>query len=160
MIRRRTIFAHAAASLLLMAPAVVAPPSHAAPATRPVRIYLTDPRINSPGNPFSLTPVSRRVAAAAPARPALNALLAGPNQTERAAGLRGVEGEGLRIGSLGIAGGTARVNFVSPRPKSWNGTLSAPRFREAITRTLRQFPTVQRVRVLVNGDPNFDSERG
>jgi hypothetical protein len=138
-----------------------APGAHAQPsATRRVTIFLTNPNIDSPGNPFSLVPATRRVSAAAPARGALNALLAGPNRRERAAGLLGVEGEGLAIGALGITAGTGRVNFVSRGPKRWNGTLSAPRFREAVTRTLRQFPNVRRVQVLVNGDPNFDSQRG
>lgn len=131
-----------------------------AASTRRVSIYLTDPRIDSPRNPFSLAPVPRSVPAGAPINGALRALLAGPTARERAAGLRGVEGEGLSVGSLSVAGGTARVNFVSRRPKSWNGTLSAPRFREAVTRTLRQFSGVRSVRVSVNGNPSFDSQRG
>jgi hypothetical protein len=67
----------------------------------------------------------------------------------------------LDIGLLYIKQGTARVNFVASRTwAGWPGDLAPGRFKEAVIRTLKQFPTVKRVIVSVNGDTKFDSEEG
>ena len=107
------------------------------------------------GNPLSLFPVSRQVDAAAPARPSLEALLAGPTGVEESNGLNDLGVSGLAIGTLRIKDGMAEVDFVGT--PSWDGDLSPARFRMAVEGTLLQFSSVQRVQVYVNGDPNFDS---
>lgn len=112
------------------------------------------------GNALNLFPVSRQVNAAAPARPALEALLAGPTAEESSHGVIELSVNQLHIGSLTInhATKTATVNFVgSP---SWPGDLAPGRFRKAVEKTLLQFETVDTVHVSVNGDPDFDSGEG
>ena len=127
---------------------------------REVVIFLMRPSWTGATNPFGLFPVKRRVPKATPATGALKWLLAGPQKNESRRGYSGVEAEGLSIASLTIRSGIARVDFKSKKIKAWSGTLSAPRFREAVTRTLQQFPQVQQVEVWVNGDKDFYSEKG
>jgi spore germination protein GerM len=123
-----------------------------------VRVYFYRASAESSTNIFGLTPVKRMVSRTQPARGALEALLAGPNATEEGQGYMSLSVEEFAIGRLSIKRGTANVNFVASRTwPGWPGDMAPPRFREAVTRTLKQFPTVKRVVVSVNGDPKFDS---
>jgi hypothetical protein len=126
---------------------------------RHVRVYFPRDGNPHPRDPFNLQFVVRNVAAAAPARPALEALLDGPNAEERRRRLRALDAEGLSMGTLTIKDGTARVDFVSKGGKRWAGDLSPGEFRQAVERTLKQFPTVRSVIVSVDGRTDFDSLR-
>lgn len=127
---------------------------------RQVRVYFPRDGGNPhPRDPFNLQFVVRNVAASAPARPALESLLAGPTATEKRRRLRALDAGGLKVGSLVIDNGVARVDFVSRGGKRWAGDLSPAEFRQAVERTLKQFSTVRRVTVLVDGKTNFDSSR-
>ena len=127
---------------------------------RQVRVYFPRDGGNPhPRDPFNLQFVVRQVATAAPARPALEALLAGPTATEKRRRLRPLDAGGLAVGALTISDGTARVDFVSRGSKRWAGDLSPAEFRQAVERTLKQFSTVRRVTVSVDGKTNFDSGR-
>jgi hypothetical protein len=86
-------------------------------------------------------------------------LLAGPTAAEKRRRLRPLDAVGLTVGSLIIGDGTARVDFVSRGGKRWAGDLSPAEFRQAVERTLKQFSTVRRVAISVNGKTNFDSGR-
>ncbi|MBD0370854.1 MAG: GerMN domain-containing protein [Pyrinomonadaceae bacterium] len=126
-----------------------------------VRVYFWSERASTTANPFGVSAVKRMVEGKEPARGALEALLRGPNASEKKQGYLSLAVEEFDIGSLTIRGGTARVNFVASRTwPGWPGDMSPGRFREAVTRTLKQFPTVRRVVVAVNGDPKFDSNEG
>jgi spore germination protein GerM len=118
-----------------------------------VKIYF----YHDPGEYMDLAPVKRYVRAASPARAAIEALLGGPDTAERARGFDGLASASeFAIGSLKIAGGTARINFVVS--KIWAGFPgdTAPiRFKSAVELTLKQFPNVKRVVVTLNGDRNF-----
>ncbi len=126
---------------------------------RQVRVYFPREGNPHPRDPFNLQFVVRQVATAAPARPALEALLAGPTAAEKRRRLRPLDAGGLAISALVIGGGTARVDFVSRGGKRWAGDLSPAEFRQAVERTLKQFSTVRSVTVSVDGKTNFDSER-
>jgi hypothetical protein len=131
----------------------------AAERQRQVRVYFPRDGNPHPRDPFNLQFVVRNVAASAPARPALESLLAGPTVTEKRRRLRALDAEGLKVGSLVIGNGTARVDFVSRGGKRWAGDLSPAEFRQAVERTLKQFSTVRRVTVSVDGRTDFDSSR-
>lgn len=140
-----------------------APPAALAEAQRKrdVRVYFWTERDSTSGNPFGLSAVRRRVDAGEPARAALESLLRGPNASEKGRGYLSLSVEEFGIGRLSISRGTARVNFVASRRwAGWPGDMAPGRFREAVTRTLRQFPTVRRVVISVNGDTRFDSNEG
>jgi spore germination protein GerM len=126
---------------------------------RQVRIYFPRDGNPHPRDPFNLQFVLRTVAMAAPARPALEALLAGPTAEEERRRLRALDARGLSIGTLSIKDGTAQVDFVSKGSKRWGGDLSPAEFRRAVERTLKQFSTVRSVVVSVNGRTDFDSQR-
>ncbi|HEX8776350.1 MAG TPA: GerMN domain-containing protein [Pyrinomonadaceae bacterium] len=130
-----------------------------AAAQRQVRIYFPRDGNPHPRDPFNLQFVVRHVASAAPARPALEALLTGPTAAERQRRLRALDAEGLNLSTLVIKGGEARVDFVSRGGKRWAGDLSPAEFRRAVERTLKQFSTVRSVVVSVDGKTDFDSSR-
>jgi hypothetical protein len=110
-------------------------------------------------NPLGLGSVKRRVPASAPAKPALLALLGGPNSTERSRGYFPLDSAGLSVQKLINKKGTWHLYFVSHGPKTWPGDLSPARFHQAVEKTMLQFPTVRRVVVYVNGRTDFASGR-
>ena len=137
---------------------VSAAPQGKVAARKEVKVYF----YHDPGEYIDLAPVTRSVNANAPARPAIEALLKGPTAAERRRGFGPLASASeFRIGSLKISGGTARINFVSTRRwAGWPGDLAPVRFKTAVELTLKQFPTVQRVIVSLNGDEKFADERG
>ena len=122
--------------------------------TKKVKIYF----YHDPGEYIDLSPVERHVSAVSPARAAINALLKGPTEEERSRGFDGLAGAPeFAIGSLKIARGTARINFVVSRTwAGFPGDIAPARFKKAVELTLRQFPNVRRVIVSLNGDRNFE----
>jgi spore germination protein GerM len=138
--------------------AVFAAPQAKGVSRKEVKVYF----YHDPGEYIDLAPVTRAVNAIAPARPAIEALLKGPTAVERRRGFGPLASASqFRIGSLKISGGTARINFVSNRRWSgWPGDLAPVRFKTAVELTLKQFPSVQRVIISLNGDEKFANERG
>ena len=125
-----------------------------------VQVYFFNSSSETEANPLGLVAVGRQVPAAAPARPAIEALLGGPSETERAKGFRALDSHGLRLQKLVNRGGAWTVYFVSAGGKTWPGTLSPARFEQAVKRTMLQFPTVKSVTVYVDGRSDFASGRG
>ena len=157
----KPIFNLAAIIVILFACAetsVSGAPQRGVAARKEVKVYF----YHDPGEFIDLAPVTRSVSAIAPARPAIEALLKGPTAAERRRGFGPlVSASEFRIGSLKISGGTARINFVSNRRwGGWPGDLAPVRFKTAVELTLKQFPSVRRVIVSLNGDENFASEKG
>ena len=131
------------------------------PRKKEVQVYFWSERDSTDKNPFGISAVKRMVDGREPARAALQALVRGPSAAEERQGYLSLSVDGFNIGSLTIRDGTARVNFVATRRwPGWPGDMSPGRFREAVTRTLKQFPNVRRVVVSVNGDAKFDSNEG
>ena len=128
-----------------------------APKPQRIKIYF----YHEPGEYIDLSPVTRLIRSRAPARAAIEALLAGPTEAERARGFGGLASANeFAIGKLTIRRGTARVNFVASRTwAGWRGDLAPVRFKTAVELTLKQFASVRRVVVSLNGDVNFASER-
>ena len=157
----KPVFNLAAIFIILFACAeasVFAVPQRTVAARKEVKIYF----YHDPGEYIDLAPVTRSVNAIAPARPAIEVLLKGPTAAERQRGFGPLaSASAFRIGSLKISGGTARINFVSTRRwTGWPGDLAPVRFKTAVELTLKQFPSVRRVIVSLNGDEKFYDERG
>ena len=133
-----------------------ATPQRKSAGKKEVKVYF----YHDPGEYIDISPVTRLVNATSPARAAVEALLKGPNTSERKQGFDSIVGASdFRIGSLSIKDGTAKINFVSRKSwLGWSGDLSAVRFKKAVELTLKQFPTIQQVVVSLNGDTNFDDE--
>jgi len=136
--------------------AASATPQRNSPARREVKVYF----YHDPGEYIDLSPITRLVSATAPARAAIDALLKGPTARERQQGFDSlVSASDFRIGSLSIKDGTAKINFVSRRSwHGWPGDLGPVRFKIAVELTLKQFPTVQKVIVSLNGKTKFADE--
>ena len=124
---------------------------------REVKIYFPKDGESSDmnRNPFNLQPVGRRVAAASPVRGAVEALLKGPSGAEEREGFHALDAQNMYITRLTIRGGTAHASFSRRGGPQWAGDLAPETFRQAVTRTLRQFPGVRRTIVCVDGLLNF-----
>ncbi len=131
----------------------------AAPATMLVQVYFNNQKLAGQADDcvtvFAVVrplPKSAGVATAA-----LNALFAGPTEAERAAGYRSpfsAATAGL-LRSVQVDHGTAYVDLNDPRALLAGATSScgAAELRMQLERTLRQFPTVRRVIVAIEGQP-------
>jgi spore germination protein GerM len=137
----------------LSASLVTAQTAKQAPQRKLVKIYF----YREPGEYLDLAPVKRNVRTSSPARAAIEALLAGPTAAERTRGFDSLASASeFAIGSLRIADGTARINFVVSRTwAGFPGDIAPIRFKTAVELTLKQFPHVKRTVVTLNGDRNF-----
>jgi spore germination protein GerM len=148
----------AACLLFLFLASFAEPGLSEAAAVRPqaIKVYF----YHDPGEHIDLSPVTRMITSRAPARAAMNALLAGPTRREEKKGFGSVVGaRDFAIGSLTIKEGTARVNFVSTKNwHGWPGDLGPVRFKTAVELTLKQFANVQQVVVSLDGEENFWKE--
>jgi spore germination protein GerM len=127
------------------------------PVSKPQRIKVYF--YHEPGEHIDLSPVTRVIRSSAPARAAIEALLAGPTAAEEKMGFSGLASAlEFAIGSLTIRKGVARINFIASRTwAGFPGDTAPIRFKKAVELTLAQFPNVRRVVVSLNGDLNFDS---
>ena len=127
----------------------------ASPKPQTIKIYF----YHEPSEYIDLSPVTRTIRTASPARTSIQALLRGPTAAERKKGFDGLVGTGdFAIGSLAIRNGTARINFVVRQDwRGFPGDIAPARFKKAVELTLKQFPTVKEVVVSLNGDVNFDA---
>lgn len=85
-----------------------------------------------------------------PATAAMNALLEGPNQRERAAGLGTTIPDGTALNGITIEDGTARVD-LSDAFAGGGGSLSMQARVAQVVFTLTQFSTVRRVDFWIDG---------
>lgn len=108
-------------------------------------------------NPFNLQAVRRKVGAGAPLRPTMEALLAGVTEEETDQGFRALDTERMRIVRLTIRNQTAYASFAHRKGAGWAGDLAPATFRQAVERTIMQFPSIRRVHLCVDGAENFDT---
>jgi hypothetical protein len=107
------------------------------------RVWLVDSDAVATGDEPYFVPRQRRVRSDAPAAAALHALFAGPLPQERAAGLRLVRSGAWGFDDLRIADRIARVRLTR-RCDSNGSTITVA---GEVTPTLRQFPTVDWVKI-------------
>jgi spore germination protein GerM len=138
---------------------IAAATAAAAPATMRVQVYFNNQDLaGRPDDCATVFAVARQLPrSAGVATAALNALFVGPTEVERAAGYRSpfsAATAGL-LRSLRVDHGTAYLNLNDPRALLAGATSScgAAEFRTQLESTLRQFPTVRRVIVAIDGEP-------
>lgn len=96
--------------------------------------------------------VDRRIPqTAAVARAAVEELLRGPSVDERARGYFTNINDGVEIRGVTILNGTATVDLSETVQQNVGGSCRVQAIRAQLTETLKQFPTVQRVVIAVNG---------
>lgn len=91
-----------------------------------------------------------------PATAAMKALLKGPTAAERAAGLQSALTSGVRLNHLTVSGGVATVDLSRYFPGAGT-TWTAP---GQIVYTLTRFPTIKRVRIWIDGQPQVSADVG
>ena len=141
------------------AAATSAPPAASVKKTTRVKVYLValgdnGKRGRKIGCEDSLVAVTRTIApTSAPLRAALDELLAMPEeQSERGQELGNYwKGSDLKVKSVSLKRGTATIWITGTLTVA--GICDEPRITEQITATARQFSSVKRVRVFVNGTP-------
>ena len=102
----------------------------------------------------SLVAMSRTITSTnSPLRAALDELLATPEEHNESGLQLGNywKGSDLKVKSVSLKGGTATIWITGTLTVA--GICDEPRITEQITATARQFRTVKRVRVFVNGTP-------
>jgi len=132
------------------ATATVAPtPTKPAAATRRLLVYFPKELEND----VTFVAVSRDVPATpAIGRAAIEELLKGPTPEERARGLYTPIPDGTRLLSLKIVDGTAYADFDRRMEYRMGGSVRVMAVRRSIELTLKQFSTVQRVVISVEGN--------
>jgi hypothetical protein len=118
-----------------------------------VSLYFTNAEKNPGAADCSKVFATTRTIAStsAIARAALEELLRGPTEAERAQSFASEIPAGTRLRDITIAGGVARADF-SRELNSAAGSCRVTAVRAQIERTLRQFPSVQRVIISVEGN--------
>lgn len=128
-------------------------PINTAGKLRTISVYLP---IEPPTAGPELKPLSRRVEAKSPLRPAIEALIAGPTAAEIDLGYVRVAYGDLRLVSVKLERGVARIDFTREIRSDYNpGDLETLRFQGAVVKTAKQFPSVKKVIVCVNGLNEF-----
>jgi spore germination protein GerM len=125
--------------------------------TLTVQVFFVDQEAFNQGTPPYVTPVERTVDATDPPRAALDELFAGPSVQDSAEGLRLIASGATGIADLRIEGGTAHVTLAGGCA-SGGSTLTVA---ESIVATLRQFESVQSVKIYdPQGRTEFPNDPG
>lgn len=107
--------------------------------------------VKSTPTDFHLVPINRVVMGVANPTAALNALLAGPLDSEN---LEPAVPPTTRLLGLSVHRGLATVNFSSEIIRDFNGgALIESYLIQAVVNTLTEFPEIDRVQFLVEGEP-------
>jgi hypothetical protein len=120
----------------------------------PVKLYFGSTALNAWVEDCSLVyPVSRLIAKTkTTARAALEQLLQGPTEVEKTQGYFTSINLGVKINSLTISNGTAKVDFDKQMDFQMGGSCRVAAIRSQITQTLKQFPSVKDVIISVEGN--------
>lgn len=125
----------------------------AAARTMTVQAYFSNPGLAPPPDVDCgvVFPVSRTIPwTPAPARAALEALLAGPSEAERDGGYVTSINPGVTVRSLVVEDGVAAADFSEELERT-GGSCLVTAIRAQIERTLMQFPAVRSVRISIAG---------
>lgn len=93
------------------------------------------------------------------ARDTVNELLKGPTNNEKAQGYR-TEIHNIALDSLEINKKKIAIIKFSGKEFYLEGDMSGVRVKMQIEKTLLQFPSIKKVIIYINGNPNFDSLEG
>ena len=131
----------------------------AQPQTTEVKIYMVALGDNGKngkkvGCEDSLVAVTRKIAATpAPLKAALLELFADREPSQKEIDLNlGNYWRGMQLKSVAIENGTAIIHLTGEAP-SVAGICDHPRITEQLIETAKQFPTVKKVKVFINGKP-------
>ena len=117
-----------------------------------VSAYFNNNRLDPKVSCDKVFPVRRRIPQTrAVARAALIELLKGPTPPEKADGYYTNINPGVRVQRLAVKDGVARVDFNETLESQVGGSCRVRAIWAQITQTLKQFPTVKKVIISING---------
>jgi hypothetical protein len=117
-----------------------------------VKAYFGNQKLDPESSCTKAFPVEREIPTTdAPARAAIDELLAGPTPVEQTAGYFTSINSGVTVRSLTIQDGLAAVDFDERLGFQVGGSCRVSAIRAQITETLMQFSTVKSVVVSING---------
>jgi hypothetical protein len=123
-------------------------------ATKKVKVYFMF--IGPGGGDSKILPLKRKVSAAAPLFPAIAAMLEPPTEAEQKLGYVSASYGDMKLESVKLTKGQVRVDLTRViRPDYNPGDLQTLYFEEAVIKTAKQFPSVRKVMVCVNGINEF-----
>jgi len=122
------------------------------PKTLKVKVYFNNNKLDPEFSCNKVFPVEREITKTqAVARAALEELLKGSSEKEKVEGFFTSINPGVKIQSLVIENGTAKVDFDEQLEFQVGGSCRVAAIRAQITQTLKQFPTVNDVIISING---------
>jgi len=117
-----------------------------------IKVYFNNDRLDPEFSCNKVFPVEREITKTqAIARVALIELLKGARQTEKDEGFFSSINPGVKIQSLTIENGTAKVDFDEQLEFQVGGSCRVAAIRAQIAETLKQFPTVNNVIISIDG---------
>jgi len=117
-----------------------------------VSVFFNNDRLDPTVSCDKVFPVPRKIPPTkAVGRAALLELLKGPTPPEKADGYYTNLNPGVTIQRLAIKDGVARVDFSEALQHRVAGSCRVIAIRSQITQTLKQFPTVKKVIISING---------
>jgi len=120
--------------------------------TTAVKIFFNNSRLDPEFSCNKVFPVQRLIAKTqTPARKALELLLEGPSQDEKNQEFLTSINSGVKIQSLTVQNGVAKVDFDEQLEHQVGGSCRVSAIRSQITETLKQFPTVKSVLISIDG---------
>lgn len=112
--------------------------------------------IGTEGTESKVLPLKRKVSAKAPLFPTIEAMLKDPTEAEQKLGYNSAGYGDMKLVSVKLKRGTARIDFSRTISKDYNpGDLQTLSFESAVIKTAKQFPSVKKVIVCVNGMNEF-----
>lgn len=132
---------------------VIIPVRFSAVESQNVKVFFGNMILNSNAiNCNKVFPVDRRISKTqAVARAALEELLGGTTAGEAGQGYVTGINSGVKINSLTVVNGVAKVDFDETLEQAVGGSCRVAEIRAEITQTLKQFPTVKSVIISING---------
>lgn len=117
-----------------------------------VKVYFNNSKLDPEFSCNKVFPVDREIVKTkAVATAALEELLKGPTEDEKAQGFFTSINPGVKIQKLAIKNKTVSVDFDKQLEFQVGGSCRVLAIREQITKTLSQFPTVENVIISVDG---------
>lgn len=120
--------------------------------TTKIKIYFNNSKLDPEASCNKAFAAERDIPkTSAVGRAALEELLKGPTATEKDNGFFTSINSGVKIQSLSIENGVAKVDFDEQLEAAVGGSCRVAAIRAQITQTLKQFPTVKEVIISING---------
>lgn len=121
-----------------------------------VKVYFANDKLDPDVTCEKVFSVERQVAKTdAIAKAALEELLKGVTEKEKANGYRTTINTGVKINKLTIVNGIAKVDFNETMGEAVGGSCRVNFIRKQIEQTLKQFSTVKSVVISINGDSEY-----